>query len=128
VAGLGAGVLVAGSLMALVLVICHVRGIGQNDGEGRSSVGKAFLAALPALIVPFVSLGGIYTGIFTPTEASAAAVASALIVALLVYRELKLSDLPNILKRTVISTSAIMIMLSAAALFSFLIARSGLPN
>lgn len=128
VAGLGPGVLVAGSLMALVLVICHVRGIGQNDGEGRSSVGKAFMAALPALVVPFVILGGIYTGVFTPTEASAAAVASALIVGLLVYRELKLSDLPDILKRTVISTSAIMIIISAAALFSFLIARSGLPN
>ncbi|RST85698.1 TRAP transporter large permease [Aquibium carbonis] len=128
VAGLGPGVLVAGSLMALVLVICHMRGIGQNDGEGRLPVGKAFVAALPALVVPFVILGGIYTGIFTPTEASAAAVASALVVGLLVYRELKLSDLSDILKRTVISTSAIMIIISAAALFSFLIARSGLPN
>lgn len=128
VAGLGPGMLVAGSLMVLVLVICHVRGIGQNDGEGRLRFGKAFVAALPALIVPFVVLGGIYTGIFTPTEASAAAVAAALIVGLLIYRELKLSDLSGILKQTVISTSAIMIIISAAALFSFLVARSGLPN
>jgi len=128
IAGIGPGILVAGSLMALVLIICKLRGIGKEDGEGRSSVGSAFVAALPALIVPFVILGGIYSGIFTPTEASAAAVAAALVVGLLIYRELKFSDLPNILKQTVISTSAIMIIISAAALFSFLIARSGLPN
>lgn len=128
VAGLGPGLLVATSLMVLVLVICHVRGIGQNDGEGRSSIARAAFAATPALLVPVVILGGIYSGIFTPTEASAAAVATALIVGMLFYRELKISHLPEILKQTVISTSAIMIIISAAALFSFLITRSGLPN
>ncbi|WP_108485528.1 TRAP transporter large permease [Oceaniglobus ichthyenteri] len=128
IAGLGPGVLVAASLMALVLVICRVRGIGMRDGEGRESVGRAFLGALPALLVPFVILGGIYSGIFTPTEASAVAVAAALIVGMGLYRELKIADLPAILTKTVIATSAIMIIISAAALFSFLITRSGLPN
>lgn len=128
VAGLGPGLVVAVSLMALVLVICRLRGIGKEDGMGRASPGAAFVAALPALLVPVVILGGIYSGIFTPTEASAAAVAAALIVGMLLYRELKVRDLPEILKKTVISTSAIMIIISAAALFSFLITRSGLPN
>ncbi|MBB3992775.1 tripartite ATP-independent transporter DctM subunit [Sulfitobacter undariae] len=128
VAGIGPGVVVAGSLMALVLVICRMRGIGKDDGVGRASPGAAFLSALPALLVPVVILGGIYSGIFTPTEASAAAVAAALIVGMGLYRELKFRDLPEILKKTVISTSAIMIIISAASLFSFLITRSGLPN
>jgi len=128
IAGLGPGLLVAGSLMALVLVICRVRGIGQRDGEGRESVGRALLASLPALLVPIVILGGIYSGIFTPTEASAVAVAAALIVGVGLYRELKIRDLPAILTKTVIATSAIMIIIAAAALFSFLITRSGLPN
>ena len=128
VAGLGPGLVVAGSLMALVLVICRMRGIGKEDGVGRSSPGVALKAALPALLVPVVILGGIYSGIFTPTEASAAAVFAALIVGMGLYKELKFGDLPEILKKTVIATSAIMIIISAASLFSFLITRSGLPN
>ncbi|MEX3314354.1 TRAP transporter large permease [Sulfitobacter sp. PS-8MA] len=128
VAGLGPGVVVAGSLMALVLVICRMRGIGKDDGMDRAAPGAALKSALPALLVPVVILGGIYSGIFTPTEASAAAVAAALIVGMLLYKELKVSALPDILKSTIISTSAIMIIISAAALFSFLITRSGLPN
>jgi tripartite ATP-independent transporter DctM subunit len=128
VAGLGPGLLVATSLMILVLVLCRIRGIGKRDGEDRSSLGRAAVAALPALLVPFVILGGIYSGIFTPTEASAAAVAAALIVGLGIYRELKFSMLPDIFKQTIIATSAIMIIIAAASLFSFLITRSGLPN
>ncbi|WP_299815796.1 TRAP transporter large permease [uncultured Jannaschia sp.] len=128
VAGLGPGFVVAATLMALVLVICRRRGIGQRDGEGRLDPGSALIAALPALLVPVVILGGIYSGIFTPTEASAAAVAAALVVGMLLYRELRPRDLSGILARTVISTSVIMIIIAAAALFSFLIARSGLPN
>ena len=128
IAGLGPGLVVAGSLMALVLVICRVRGIGKEDGLDRASPGAALWSALPALLVPVVILGGIYSGIFTPTEASAAAVAAALIVGMGLYGELKFRDLPEILTKTIIATSAIMIIISAAALFSFLITRSGLPN
>ena len=128
VAGLGPGVVVAGSLMVLVLVICRLRGIGKADGQDRQSPGAALLAALPALLAPIVILGGIYTGVFTPTEASAVAVVTALVTGMLIYRELKLKYLPDILKRTIISISVIMVIISAAALFSFLITRSGLPN
>lgn len=127
-AGLGPGVVVAGALMVLVLVICRLRGIGKEDGRDRQSPGAALLAALPALLAPIVILGGIYTGVFTPTEASAVAVVTALITGMLIYRELKLKYLPDILKRTIISISVIMVIISAAALFSFLITRSGLPN
>ena len=128
VAGLGPGVVVAGSLMVLVLLICRLRGIGKEDGRDRQSPGAALLAALPALLAPIVILGGIYTGVFTPTEASAVAVVTALVTGMLIYRELKLKYLPDILKRTIISISVIMVIISAAALFSFLITRSGLPN
>ena len=127
-AGLGPGFLVAGSLMALVLILCRVRGVGKLDGADRPGFLPALLAAMPALLVPVVILGGIYSGTFTPTEASAAAVVAALIVGMLFYRELKPCDLFPILKKTVLATSAIMLIISAAALFSFLIARSGLPN
>ncbi|TCO69324.1 TRAP transporter large permease [Rhodovulum euryhalinum] len=127
-AGIGPGLLVAGALMALVLVLCRARGLGKQDGDDRQRFGSALRAALPALVVPVVIIGGIYSGIFTPTEASAAAVAVALVVGMGVYRELRIADLPKVLKQTVVSTSAIMLIIAAAALFSFLITRSGLPN
>jgi C4-dicarboxylate transporter, DctM subunit len=127
-AGLGPGVLVAASLMALVLILCRVRGIGLHDGDDRPRFRVALVGALPALLVPVVILGGIYSGIFTPTEASAAAVAAAILVGMVFYRELKFRDLPRIFAQTVIATTSIMLIISAAALFSFLIARSGLPN
>ncbi|MGY6633736.1 MAG: TRAP transporter large permease [Alkalilacustris sp.] len=127
-AGLGPGLLVAGALMALVLILCRVRGIGAEDGTDRPPLGLALLRALPALSLPVVILGGIYSGIFTPTEASAVAVGVALLVGMVIYRELKIHHLPEVLKKTVLATSAIMIIISAAALFSFLVARSGLPN
>ncbi len=128
IAGLGPGLLVATSLIVLVLVLCRLRGIGLQDGEDRSTIPGAAKAALPALLVPFVILGGIYSGVFTPTEASAAAVAVALLIGMGIYRELKFNHLPEIFKQTIISTSAIMIIIAAASLFSFLITRSGLPN
>ncbi|MDT0682315.1 TRAP transporter large permease [Roseicyclus sp. F158] len=127
-AGLGPGLLVAAALMTLVIIMCRVRGIGKIEAGSRPHFAPALLGAAPALLVPVVILGGIYSGIFTPTEASAAAVVAAIIVGMLFYRELKPRDLLPILKSTVLSTSAIMLIISAAALFSFLIARSGLPR
>ncbi|KIC48044.1 TRAP transporter large permease [Tateyamaria sp. ANG-S1] len=128
IAGIGPGLLVAAALMVTVIVICRMRGLGLEDGKDRPSLRAALFAALPALLVPFVIIGGIYSGVFTPTEASAAAVAAAILVSVVFYRELPLRALPSILKRTVVSSTAIMLIISAAALFSFLITRSGLPN
>lgn len=127
-AGIGPGFLIAGALMALVLVMCRLRGLGLLDGDERMAFLPALTSALPALLVPFVIIGGIYSGVFTPTEASAAAVFAALLVGMAFYRELPVSALPGVLKQTVLSTSAIMLIISAAALFSFLISRSGLPR
>ncbi|WP_373237015.1 TRAP transporter large permease [Cohaesibacter celericrescens] len=128
IAGIGPGLLVGVALMALVIVICRLKGYGLEDRLNRPRLRDAFIKAIPALLVPFVIIGGIYSGIFTPTEASAAAVACAIIVGFFFYRELHLKDIPRILTQTMISTSAIMLIISAAALFSFLISRSGLPG
>ncbi|MFN3499617.1 MAG: TRAP transporter large permease [Pannonibacter indicus] len=128
IAGFGPGLLVASALMVTVLVICRLRGIGTHDGDDRQALWPAFVNAVPALLVPFVIIGGIYAGVFTPTEASVAAVACAVVVGMVCYRELPLKALPGILRQTVISTTTIMLIISAAALFSFLIARSGLPG
>ena len=80
-----------------------------------------------ALLMPVIILGGIYGGIFTPTEASAVAVFYALLVGMVVYREIDLPKLGAILRKSVISSSVIMFIIANAGLFAFLITRAGVP-
>jgi hypothetical protein len=88
IAGFGPGLLIGGALMLFVHLWCRWKGWGKNDGDGRLPVGRATLQAAWALLMPVIILGGIYGGIFTPTEASVVAVFYALFVGLVVHREL----------------------------------------
>ena len=128
IAGFGPGILIGGALMLFVYVYCRIKGWGKTDGEDRLSFGKATWQAGWALMMPVIILGGIYGGIFTPTEASAVAVFYALIVGLVIYREIKVADLYKILKKSVISSAVIMFIIANAGLFAFLITRAGVPD
>jgi C4-dicarboxylate transporter, DctM subunit len=128
IAGFGPGILISLALMAFVYVYCKFKGLGKNDGDGRLSVGIATWRAGWALLMPVIILGGIYGGIFTPTEASAVAVLYALVVGMLIYREIKLPQLYAVLRKSVISSSVIMFIIANAGLFAFLITRAGVPE
>ena len=128
ISGFGPGILIGGALMLFVFIKCRVMGWGKNDGDGRLSFGKASLQAGWALLMPVIILGGIYGGVFTPTEASAVAVFYALAVGLLIYREIKLKDLFIILRKSVMSSAVIMFIIANAGLFAFLITRAGVPD
>lgn len=128
IAGIGPGVLIGLSLIVFLAVWCRLRGYGLRDGEHRMALWLAFKRSAIALLMPVVVIGGIYGGVFTPTEASAVAVFYALAVGMILYRELKLRDLPAILRQTMISTSVIMFIIAAAALFSFILTRAGVPS
>ncbi|KJZ17140.1 MULTISPECIES: TRAP transporter large permease [Halomonas] len=128
IAGIGPGLLIGSALLLFLYIFCKLRGYGLRDREDRAAFTTSMRRAWAALLMPVVVIGGIYGGVFTPTEASAVAVFYALIVGGLVYRELPLSELVPILRQSVISTATVMLIISAAALFSFLISRSGLPG
>ena len=128
IAGFGPGILIGLALMLFVWIYCRIKGWGKNDGDGRLSVGKATWQAGWALMMPVIILGGIYGGVFTPTEASAVAVFYALIVGLVIYREIKLKDLYTILRKSVMSSAVIMFIIANAGLFAFLITRAGVPD
>ena len=81
-----------------------------------------------ALMMPVIILGGIYGGVFTPTEASAVAVIYALFVGMVVYREIRLSDLLPIFRKSTLSSSVIMFIIANAGLFAYLITRAGVPD
>jgi C4-dicarboxylate transporter, DctM subunit len=128
IAGLGPGLLIGAALMLFVWAYCKLRGWGKDDGEGRLSFGRAFWQAGWALLMPVIILGGIYGGVFTPTEASAVAVFYALVVGMLIYREIGVRDLYAILRKSVISSAVIMFIIANAGLFAFLITRAGVPD
>jgi C4-dicarboxylate transporter DctM subunit len=128
IAGFGPGLLIGSALMFFVWLWCKRKGWGHGDGEGRLSLGRATLQAGWALLMPVIILGGIYGGIFTPTEASAVAVFYALLVGVVIYREIRPADLVTILKKSVISSSVIMFVIANAGLFAYLITRAGVPE
>ena len=128
IAGFGPGILISLALMAFVWVYCKIKGWGKNDGDGRMPLGRATLQAGWALLMPVIILGGIYGGVFTPTEASAVAVFYALIVGVVIYREIKVKDLYAILRKSALSSAVIMFIIANAGLFAFLITRADVPD
>lgn len=127
VAGFGPGFLIGGALMVFVLLWCRYKGYGKQDAQGRLPFRVATRKASLALMMPVIILGGIYGGVFTPTEASIVAVFYALVVSCFVYREIDLPLLYVILRRSVISSAMIMLIIAMAGLFSFLLTRAGIP-
>jgi C4-dicarboxylate transporter DctM subunit len=99
---------------------------GEPFSGGRAA--RAVWESLIALVMPLVVLGGIWTGAFTPTEAAAVAVAYALVAGLFVYRELRLRDLPAVLRETAILTTSIMFIMATATVFGWLLTYQGVPQ
>jgi tripartite ATP-independent transporter DctM subunit len=126
-AGVGPGLLVAAALFVYLLILCRIKGYGKNDGADAQPFFTALRRSFWAILMPFIVLGGIYGGVFTPTEASAVAVVYALFVGIFVYRALGVPQIHEAFRSSVISSTVIMIIIAGAGLFSFLVTRSGLP-
>ncbi len=150
VIAIGVGLLLIGNKLIGPMLIGSAS--GAENAEGRSdrltdligiSLFAAYFIALSlipnvraalhgraayALLMPVIILGGIYGGVFTPTEASAVAVIYALFVGMVVYGEIEIADLASIFKKSVVSSSVIMFIIANAGLFAFLITRAGVPD
>ncbi|MCG6121623.1 MAG: TRAP transporter large permease [Microvirga sp.] len=128
-----AGIL-PGLLIATVLCLVNWRVSRQRDYRSdaprpgwREMVRTTFFA-LPALFLIVLIIGGIRSGIFTPTEASVVAVFYALLCGLFIYRSLRLRDLPSIILRAGIVTAAILLILAAARAFAWILIIEGVPQ
>ncbi len=128
VAGIAAGVVLG--IVFAVLVAIETRRSGIQAGEKTSW--RERLAALRhagwALGMPIIILGGIYSGVFTPTEAAAASVVYAIFVESVVFRTLTLKGLFGITERAAISTAIIFVLLALGGLLSYFITLAQVPN
>jgi tripartite ATP-independent transporter DctM subunit len=127
-----AGVL-PGVLVGLFLIgVSAVISVRQNYGKGETfpfwvSVFR-FLKAIPAMLLVLIVIGGILLGWFTPTEASAVAVLYSFILAVVVYREVKIKDLPKILLQCGVTTSVVFLLIATSVAMSWVLASENVPQ
>jgi len=128
-AGILPGVMIGILEMIVIYIIARKNNFPQKDIKLTMQEFNRGLkrAALP-LIMPLIILGGIYGGIFTPTEAASVAVIYAFMIGFFVLRTLKIKDLPIILTRTAYITSVVMWIVAACTLFSWLLTVTGLAE
>ncbi|NVO24701.1 TRAP transporter large permease [Donghicola mangrovi] len=127
--GIVPGLLVVAGLMSGCWLHARQDAAVQQDREDFSfdKLVKAFIAALPGMLVPVVIIGGIIGGIFTATEAACVALFTTLIVTMGIYRELKPSDLPRICLKAISLSATVLIIIATASVFTWFIATQGLP-
>ena len=109
----------------------HLRPKGlpeRSEGPLSANWLSSTLDAWSALLCPVIIIGGILVGIFTPTEASVVAAVYALIVTMVIYREITLRDLPRILWETMEHTVRVMFIISAAGIFGWLLIQQKVPE
>lgn len=128
IGGFAPGFLMGISMCAVSYFIAKKKGW---EGEGTFSLKKvivSFKDSFFALLTPVIIIGGIYGGIFTPTEAAAVAAVYGIIVGMFIYKELKLKDFPEILFKSVISSTIIMFVVGAANVFGWLLTNMQVPQ
>lgn len=127
IGGILPGLVLALCMMAYIYAISKKRNYPKHKFEGFRAVGKSFVLSFPALLTPVIILGGILTGVCTPTEASAVAVAYALLLSL-GTRSLKLRDMPKILDDTILTTMSVLFIVGCANGFGYIITIGHLPQ
>ena len=128
------GGIVAGLMISIVLVVICIyysnkeKWPKNTERTSVSQLAKHFIHALPALFLPFVILGGIYSGLMTPTESAAVAVIYSFIVSVFVYRELHPRDIYRILLASGKSSAMILFIIATSTAFSWLFTFSGISG
>jgi C4-dicarboxylate transporter, DctM subunit len=123
IAGFLPGLMIGLSLMTTAILVSWIMGYGERQpfhaGPWVRAVGAALWRASLSLLMPVIILGGIFGGIFTATEAAVVAVAYALFLGVVVYRQLPLRSLPRLFASAAVTSSVVMIIVAFAAMFAF---------
>ena len=115
-------------VMAITYLFALRLGLATEPWMGLAGILKAGREALLPLLMPVIILGGILSGVFTPTEAAVVAVVYAFVLAAVVYRELPLRDLPKIAYFTVRTTGVVALVIAAASAFAWVLTALRIPQ
>jgi C4-dicarboxylate transporter DctM subunit len=128
IAGIVPGILICAMLSFIEYLISKKRGYkGQEKISGKEKL-LAFKDALWAIFMPVIILGGIYAGIFTPTEAAAVSVVYGLVVGLFIYKEIQVQDLSKLILDAAKSTALIMYLMITADVLSYVLVSQQIPQ
>ena len=126
-AGVFPGLLFGFCLIGLVLLTSHRRGYPKGEPIPWSQVPKIVVDALWGLVTVVIIMGGILSGIFTPTESAAVACVYAFLVTFLVYRDYKWRDLPHMVHRVVKTVAMVMMLIGFSVAFGYMMAILQIP-
>lgn len=127
-AGLLPAILIASILIAYCIVYASFKGYGRSTFPSLREVGSALKAAAWGLGLPFILLGGIYSGVFTPTESAAVACVYGLFVGMVIYRKIDLKNLLSTLNSAGLMSASLLLITAGASAFSWLLAITGAPT
>ena len=122
-AGFIPGMLMALSLMVMIYYYAVKRQYHRHPRASLKQVVQAFFKAIPPLTTPLILVGGILGGVFTPTEAGAAATLYALLLGMFVYRALTLKKIYEVLLDSAYTTASVMLIVMAASLFAYVLTQ-----
>ena len=128
IAGMLPGVILTLAMMATVAVIARRQNLPRQPRVGVKGALLAGRKAFWGLILLVIILGGIYAGVFTPTEAAAVSAVYAFLVAVFIYKDIKLKDVPNVLTDAAKTTAMLMFIIANAYLFAFVLTTEQIPQ
>ncbi|MBN4093435.1 MULTISPECIES: TRAP transporter large permease subunit [Methylobacterium] len=127
-AGVMPGIVLSAMLASVTFVIAKRRGYPRMPKASWAERLRAFRESAWGLFLVVMVIGGIYAGTFTPTEAAATAAVYAFVIAVFVYRDLKLSDVPRVLLASANMSAMLLYIITNAVLFSFLMTSENIPQ
>ncbi|KXL53468.1 sialic acid TRAP transporter permease protein SiaT [Anaerotignum neopropionicum] len=122
------GVLMSGGLIIYALFYGKKNDLPAHPKKTPKEIALTFKDGIWALLMPVIILGGIFGGIFTPTESAAVAVAYALAISLFVYKDMKFKDIYTVFVEGSISTATILMLVGLSKASSYVVTTSGLPQ
>ena len=122
------GIMIGLAFMTVVYIISKKRGFPKSPVGTRQEAVRSLTDGSLALLMPFIIIGGILMGIFTPTESGAVACVYAFVVGRFVYKELSLAAFFNTLRESLIMTTMIMFLVAVASIFSWLLTAESIPR
>ncbi|SDH16389.1 C4-dicarboxylate transporter, DctM subunit [Alteribacillus persepolensis] len=128
-AGIPAGIIVGGALLIVTYLVSRKKGYrGSGEPFEWKTFWSALFRSLWALGTPVILIGGVFSGIFTPTESGVAAVVYAILIGMFIYKELNIKDFGRIFLDSAKTTATIMFIIANASLFAYVLAYENIPS